>query len=129
MTLWALTRTTAFKAGVAVAPVSEWRDYDSIYTERYLGLPQENAEGYRRSSPVSTAGDLHGSLLLVHGTGDDNVHCQNTVQMTQAFIDAGKRFQLMLYPRKLHSISGTAAQTDLFTRMQEHFERELLGRP
>ncbi len=128
MTLWALTRTTAFKAGVAVAPVSEWRDYDSIYTERYLGLPQENAEAYRRSSPVSTAADLHGSLLLVHGTGDDNVHLQNTVQMMQAFIDAGKRFHLMLYPRKLHSISGTAAQTDLFTRMQEHFERELLNR-
>jgi dipeptidyl-peptidase-4 len=129
MALWALTRTTAFKAGVAVAPVSEWRDYDSIYTERYLGLPQENAEGYRRSSPVTTAADLHGSLLLVHGTGDDNVHLQNTVQMAQAFIDSGKRFQLMLYPRKLHSLAGTAAQTDLFTRMQEHFERELLGRP
>jgi len=128
MTLWALTRTTAFKAGVAAAPVSDWRDYDSIYTERYLGLPQENAEGYRRSSPVSTAGDLHGSLLLVHGAGDDNVHLQNTIQMTDAFIQAGKRFQLMLYPRKLHSISGTAAQTDLFTRMQEHFERELLNR-
>jgi dipeptidyl-peptidase-4 len=129
MTLWALTRTTAFKAGVAVAPVTDWRDYDSIYTERYLGLPQENAEGYRRSSPVTTVRDLHGSLLLLHGTGDDNVHLQNTMQMTQAFIDAGKRFQLMLYPRKLHSISGTAAQTDLFTRMEQHFEHELLGRP
>jgi dipeptidyl-peptidase-4 len=129
MTLWALTRTTAFKAGVAVAPVTDWRDYDSIYTERYLGLPQENAEGYRRSSPVTTAADLHGSLLLVHGTGDDNVHLQNTMQMMQAFIGAGKRFQLMLYPRKLHSISGTAAQTDLFTRMEQHFEHELLGRP
>jgi dipeptidyl-peptidase-4 len=129
MTLWALTRTTAFKAGVAVAPVTDWRDYDSIYTERYLGLPQENAEGYRRSSPVTTAGELHGSLLLVHGTGDDNVHLQNTMQMTQAFIEAGKRFELMLYPRKLHSISGAPAQTDLFTRMQQHFEHELLGRP
>ncbi|HYN14451.1 MAG TPA: DPP IV N-terminal domain-containing protein [Terriglobales bacterium] len=129
MTLWALTRTTAFKAGVAVAPVTDWRDYDSTYTERYLGLPQENAEGYRRSSPVSTAGDLHGSLLLVHGTGDDNVHLQNTIQMTNAFIDADKRFQLMLYPRKLHSISGAAAQTDLFTRIQQHFEHELLNRP
>ena len=129
MTLWALTRTTAFKAGVAVAPVTDWRDYDSIYTERYLSLPQLNAEGYRRSSPVSTAADLHGSLLLVQGTGDDNVHLQNTAQMTEAFINAGKRFQLMLYPRKLHSIAGTAAQTDLFTRIEEHFERELLGRP
>jgi len=129
MTLWALTRTTAFKAGVAVAPVTDWRDYDSIYTERYLGLPQENAEGYLRSSPVTTAAGLHGSLLLVHGTGDDNVHVQNTLQVTNAFIDAGKQFQLMLYPRKLHSISGTAAQTDLFTRIERHFEHELLGRP
>lgn len=128
MTLWALTRTSAFKAGVAVAPVTDWRSYDSIYTERYLGLPQENAEGYRRSSPVTTAAGLAGSLLLVQGTGDDNVHLQNTIQMTDAFIHAGKRFQLMLYPRKLHSISGTAAQTDLFTRIEEHFERELLNR-
>ena len=128
MTLWALTRTTAFKAGVAVAPVTDWRDYDSIYTERYLGLPQENAEAYRRSSPLTTAGELHGSLLLMHGTGDDNVHLQNTVQMTNAFVDSGKRFELMLYPRKLHSISGPAAQTDLFTRIQQHFERELLNR-
>ena len=65
----------------------------------------------------------------MHGTGDDNVHLQNTMQMTQAFIEAGKRFELMLYPRKLHSISGAPAQTDLFTRMQQHFEHELLGRP
>jgi dipeptidyl-peptidase-4 len=129
MTLWALTRTTAFKAGVAVAPVTDWRDYDSIYTERYLGLPQENADGYRRSSPLSTAAGLSGSLLLVHGTGDDNVHVQNTIQMTNAFVGAGKRFELMLYPRKLHSISGAAAQTDLFTRIQQHFERELFHRP
>ena len=129
MTLWALTRTTAFKGGVAIAPVTDWRDYDSIYTERYLGLPQENAEGYRRSSPITTAGELHGSLLLVHGTGDDNVHLQNSMQMTQAFIAAGKRFELMLYPRKTHSIFGAPAQTDLFTRIQQHFERELLGRP
>jgi len=129
MTLWALTRTTAFKAGVAVAPVTDWRDYDSIYTERYLGLPQENAEGYRRSSPITSAAELNGSLLLVQGTADDNVHLQNTAQMTQAFIDAGKRFQLMLYPRKLHSIAGAAAQTDLFTRIEQHFGHELLGRP
>jgi len=128
MTLWALTRTTAFKAGVAIAPVTDWRDYDSIYTERYLGLPQENADGYRRSCPVTTAADLHGSLLLVHGTGDDNVHLQNAMQMTQAFIDGDKRFELMLYPRKTHSIYGAAPQTDLFTRMVQHFERELLGR-
>jgi dipeptidyl-peptidase-4 len=127
MTLWALTRTNAFKAGIAVAPVTDWREYDSIYTERYLSLPQQNADGYRRSSPVTTASALAGSLLLVQGTGDDNVHVQNTMQMAHALIEAGKRFQLMLYPNKLHSISGAEAQTDMFTRMQQHFERELLG--
>jgi hypothetical protein len=110
-----------------VAPVTDWREYDSIYTERYLSLPQQNADGYRRSSPVTTASALAGSLLLVQGTGDDNVHVQNTMQMAHALIEAGKSFQLMLYPNKLHSISGAEAQTDMFTRMQQHFERELLG--
>lgn len=129
MTLWALTRTPAFRAGVSVAPVANWRDYDSIYTERYMGLPQQNAEAYTRSSPLSTAGGLQGSLLLMHGTGDDNVHMQHTMQMMEAFIEAGKRFELMLYPRQTHSVAGAAARIDLFTRMQQHFEKELLGRP
>jgi dipeptidyl-peptidase-4 len=129
MTLWALTQTQAFRAGVAVAPVANWRDYDSIYTERYLGLPSENPEVYIHASPVTTAAGLHGKLLLVHGTGDDNVHFQNSIQMTEAFIQSGKRFELMVYPRKTHGISGAHARTDLFTRIQRHFEKELLGRP
>jgi dipeptidyl-peptidase-4 len=129
MTLWALTQTQAFRAGVSVAPVTNWRDYDSIYTERYLGLPNDNPEIYRQASPVTHAAGLHGNLLLVHGTGDDNVHFQNTIQMTEAFIQSGKQFELMLYPRKTHGISGVAARTDLFTRIQRHFEKELLGRP
>jgi dipeptidyl-peptidase 4 len=124
-TLYALEKTDVFKAGVAVAPVTDWRNYDSIYTERYMGLPRDNESGYRNSSPVNFAGDLHGSLLEVHGTSDDNVHLQNTMQMTNAFINAGKQFQLMLYPRKTHGIYGTAARTDLFHRIEEHFERTL----
>ena len=89
-TLYALEHSDLFKSGVAVAPVSNWRLYDTIYTERYMGLPSENEQGYKDSSPVNFAGNLHGALLEVHGTSDDNVHMQNTIQMVNAFIDAGK---------------------------------------
>ncbi len=93
MTLYAMTHSDAFKAGVSVAPVSDWRLYDSIYTERWLGLPRQNPKGYSESAMPAVAGNLHGSLLLVHGTSDDNVHFQNTVQMVDALIKAGKQFQ------------------------------------
>ena len=124
-TLYTLEKTDVFKAGVSVAPVTDWHNYDSIYTERYMGLPLDNEEGYRKSSPVNFAGDLHGDLLEVHGTSDDNVHMQNTIQMDNAFINAGKRFQLMLYPRKTHGIAGKTARTDLFHRIENHFEQSL----
>ena len=124
-TLYTLEKTDQVKAGVSVAPVSDWRNYDSIYTERYMGLPSENEEGYRKSSPVNFAGDLHGSLLEAHGTSDDNVHVQNTIQMVNAFINSGTRFELMLYPRKTHGIAGKAARSDLFHRIQDHFEKNL----
>ena len=124
-TLYTLEKTDLFKAGVSVAPVTDWHNYDSIYTERYMGLPDGNEAGYRKSSPLNFAADLHGSLLEVHGTSDDNVHLQSTMQMTNAFITAGKRFQLMLYPRKTHGIAGKGARTDLFHRIQEHFEQNL----
>jgi dipeptidyl-peptidase 4 len=124
-TLYTLEKTDLFKAGVAVAPVTDWRNYDSIYTERYMGLPGENEDGYRKSSPVNFAADLHGSLLEVHGTSDDNVHLQNTIQMVNAFINSGKQFQLMLYPRKTHGIAGKAARTHLFHMIEDHFEKNL----
>jgi dipeptidyl-peptidase-4 len=127
MTLMATTHSPRFHASVAVAPVTDWRNYDSIYTERYMGLPQDNGESYKKSSPVNYAGTLHSHLLIAHGTGDDNVHLQNTIQMTQAFIDAGQQYELILYPRKLHSISGATARTHLYTRILEHFKGELLG--
>jgi dipeptidyl-peptidase-4 len=124
-TLFTLEKTDQFKAGVAVAPVSDWRNYDSIYTERYMGLPSENEEGYRKSSPVNFVEDLHGKLLEAHGTSDDNVHVQNTIQMVNAFINASKQFELMLYPRKTHGIAGNAARSDLFHRIEDHFEQNL----
>lgn len=124
-TLYTMEKTDIFKAGVAVAPVTDWRDYDSIYTERYMGLPIDNEEGYRKSSPVNFAADLHGSLLEVHGTSDDNVHMQNTIQMTNAFVNADRQFQLMLYPRKTHGIAGKAARSHLFHMIEDHFEKNL----
>ncbi len=125
LTLYALEHTDKFKGGVSVAPVTDWRNYDSIYTERYMGLPKENEDGYRKSSPVNFADNLHGNLLEVHGTGDDNVHMQNTIQMVNAFINAGKQFNLMLYPRKTHGIGGFQARTHLFHLIENHFEEVL----
>ncbi|MFZ0799108.1 MAG: DPP IV N-terminal domain-containing protein [Terriglobales bacterium] len=124
MTLYALTHSDRFKAGISVAPVTNWRDYDSIYTERYLGLPKDNASAYD-DSIVSAASSLHGSLLLVHGTSDDNVHFQNTIQMTDALIRAGKQFRLMVYPDKTHGISGSGARTQLFHMMEDFWNKEL----
>jgi dipeptidyl-peptidase-4 len=128
MTLTAMTHSDRFKAGVAVAPVTDWHDYDSIYTERYEGLVPADEAAYQKSSPVNFAARLHGDLLEVHGTSDDNVHMQNTMQMVNAFINAGKQFDLLVYPRKTHGISGPQARTHLFTRIREHFNRELLGK-
>ena len=124
-TLYTLEHTDMFKGGVSVAPVTDWHNYDSIYTERYMGLPNDNADGYHNSSPVNYAADLHGSLLEVHGTSDDNVHMQNTIQMINQFINSGKQFKLMLYPRKTHGIAGTAARTHLFHMIEDQFEEIL----
>ena len=120
-TLYALEHSDMFKGGVSVAPVTDWRNYDSIYTERYMGLPSENPEGYRKSSAVNFAANLHGKLLEVHGTSDDNVHMQNTVQMVNALINSGKQFELMMYPNKTHGIAGYQARTHLFHLIEDHF--------
>jgi len=124
MTLYALTHSERYKAGIAVAPVTNWRDYDSIYTERYMGLVKDNLIGYDNSI-TKAAGKLHGSLLLAHGTSDDNVHLQNSIQMIDAFIKEGKQFRLMLYPNKTHGIAGSAARSHLFHMMQDHWDGEL----
>ncbi len=124
-TLYALTHSDRFRAGVAVGPVTDWRDYDSIYTERYLGLPSEDANGYHDFSVVNSAANLKGHLLLVVGTGDDNVHIENTVQFVQKLIDAQIPYDLQIYPRKTHSINGPDVQTHLFNRILAQFEMYL----
>lgn len=125
MTLYAMTHSERFRAGAAVAPVTDARNYDSIYMERYFGLLKDDKEGYEQSDVSKAADKLHGALLLVHGTSDDNVHFQNSVQMIDALINAGKNFRLMIYPNKTHSIAGKDARVHLFTMIVDHFEREL----
>jgi dipeptidyl aminopeptidase/acylaminoacyl peptidase len=102
MTLFALTHSKLFAAGVSAAPVTDWRNYDSIYTERYMNTPQENPEGYDATSVVRAAKDLHGKLLLVHGLMDDNVHVQNSMQLVEALQAADREFEVMIYPRARH---------------------------
>lgn len=108
-----------FKAGIAVAPVTNWRYYDSIYTERFLQTPQLNASGYDDNSPINFVKDLRGKFMLVHGTGDDNVHFQNTMEMVAALVKANKQFDLAVYPDKNHGIYGGNTRLHLFTRMTD----------
>ena len=93
-----------FKMAIAVAPVTSWRYYDTIYTEVYNGLPQDNAAGYDDNSPINFADRLQGRLLLIHGSADDNVHVQNSMEMASALIRAGKQFDMMIYPDDNHSM-------------------------
>ncbi len=125
MTAYAMTHSELFAAGIAIAPVTDWRDYDSIYTERYMDTPQANPEGYARSSVVGAAANLRGRLLLVHGTLDDNVHAQHTWRLVRALQEAGKSFALMLYPQARHRIDSP----HLRRAMLEFILRELGGRP
>ena len=125
MAAYALTHSSLFKAGVAVAPVSDWRLYDSTYTERYLGLPADNPEGYQSSSILAAASNLSGRLLIAHGTSDDNVWLQNSMQLAHNLVLAGKQFDLEIYPGSGHGIIGSAARSHLYHRMLEHFERWL----
>lgn len=126
MVLYAMTHTDIFKAGFSIAPVVDWKLYDTIYTERYLGLPEENEEGYFNSSPINFAKNLKGNLFLVHGTLDDNVHFQNTVNFINELIKEEKKFKLMIYPNRDHSIRDEKARIHLFREIYNFFEEELL---
>lgn len=106
-----------FKAAIAVAPVTNWRYYDSIYTERYMGLPKDNAKGYDDNSPVFHAGKLKGNYLLIHGLADDNVHYQNAAEMTNALIKANKPFDQFVYPDRNHGIGGGGTRLHLYEMM------------
>jgi dipeptidyl-peptidase-4 len=124
-TLYALSHSDRFRAGVCVAPVTDWVNYDSIYTERYMSQPSEFSTGYHDFSVVNSAANLKGHLLLVHGTGDDNVHIENTVQFVQKLIEAQIPYDLQIYPRKTHSIAGPDVRTHLYTRILAHFDKYL----
>ncbi len=125
MTLYALANAPAvFKAGIAGAPVTEWRNYDSIYTERYMGLPAENPEGYKRSSPQTNAGDIKARLMIVHNIEDDNVHFQNSVQMANVLEREGKQFQMLVYPQKTHRVD-TPLRRQMLQAMLEFFDKAL----
>ncbi len=125
MTLYALLHAPdVFQAGVAGAPVTNWHNYDTIYTERYLGLPAENEEGYKLSSPFNDAASLRGRLLILHNMEDDNVLFQNSMQMADALERAGKQFAMVVYPQKSHGVEGEVRR-QLMETQAAFFEREL----
>lgn len=114
-----------FKMAIAVAPVTSWRNYDSIYTERYMQTPQENASGYDNNSPITHVSKLKGNFLLVHGTADDNVHVQNTMKMVEALVQANKQFDWAIYPDKNHGIYGGKTRLQLYTKMTNFIKEKL----
>ncbi|MGH7634982.1 MAG: prolyl oligopeptidase family serine peptidase, partial [Gemmatimonadaceae bacterium] len=117
---------SVFKSAISVAPVTDWKLYDDIYTERYMRTPADNASGYTDDSAQKYVRGLTASYLLVHGTGDDNVHLQNSIQLIDKLQAANKQFQLMLYPGRTHSLAGGNSHTHLYT-MLTHFVEETLG--
>ncbi|WP_299101922.1 S9 family peptidase [uncultured Winogradskyella sp.] len=114
-----------FKMAIAVAPVTSWRFYDTIYTERYMTTPQENPSGYDENSPINHVDKLNGDFLLIHGSGDDNVHVQNTMRMVEALIQADKQFEWMIYPDKNHGIYGGNTRLHLYKKMTNFINRTL----
>jgi dipeptidyl-peptidase-4 len=126
MTLFSVTNAPGLiKAAIAGAPVTDWRNYDTIYTERYMGLPDEDAEGYRKTSPQTSAANLEDTrLLIVHNIEDDNVHFQNTVQMANALELAGKQFFMLVYPQKSHGVTGPVRK-QLLEETTAFFEENL----
>jgi len=114
-----------FKMAIAVAPVTNWRFYDSVYTERYMQTPQENASGYDQNSPINHVDKLKGKFLLIHGSGDDNVHVQNSMQMIEALIQANKQFDSQIYPDKNHGIYGGKTRIQLYNKMTNFIKENL----
>ncbi len=126
-TAYAMTHTKLFKAGISGAPVTDWRNYDAIYTERYMDLPQANEKGYKSSSVVAAAPNLHGRMLLIHGERDDNVHISNTIQMIDALQNAGKQFDFMIYPKARHGVVEPQKRYQMYQMMTEFLDRHLKG--
>jgi dipeptidyl-peptidase-4 len=128
MVTYALTHSTSFAMGIAGGSVTDWRDYDTIYTERYMRTPGNNPDGYRTTGPRSAAANLHGRLLLLHGGIDDNVHPQNTNQFAYELQKAGKPFQMLVYPKSRHGVTDPALVKHLRATMLAFVEETLLGR-
>ena len=125
-TLMALsTGNGTFKVGIAVAPPTDWKYYDSVYTERFMRTPQENFEGYAATSPLRRVKDLQGKLLLVHGTADDNVHFMQTMEYAEALVQAGKQFDMHVYKDRNHSIYGGNTRYHLYTKMANYLFNNL----
>ncbi len=114
-----------FSLAIAVAPVTNWRFYDTIYTERFMGLPKDNSEGYDLNSPLNFAHLLEGNYLLIHGSSDDNVHLQNTMRMVEELIQEDKQFEWMIYPDKNHGIYGGNTSIHLYNKMTNFIEKKL----
>lgn len=114
-----------FKVGIAVAPVTHWQYYDNIYTERYMRRPYENPDGYNDNSPLQMLDNLEDKFLLIHGTADDNVHFQNTVDLVRGLNEAGKQFELYVYPNKNHNLSGGKTRLHLYQKMTDFILEEL----
>lgn len=126
MTCLTLERANGlFKAGIAVAPVTNWRFYDSIYTERFMRTPKENPDGYDQNSPLSHAADLSGNLLIIHGSADDNVHAQNTYEFIEKLVQAGKDFDMAIYTNRAHGISGGNTTLHLYNKMTKFLKNNL----
>jgi dipeptidyl-peptidase-4 len=114
-----------FKAGVAIAPVTDWKYYDTVYAERFMRTPQQNADGYRMASAMEYARDLQGNLLIIHGSADDNVHVQNTMQYTNALIRAGKQFDMFIMPDRDHSMRGTENRTYVYSKTIDYLKKNM----
>jgi dipeptidyl-peptidase-4 len=126
ISLLALTEGTQyFKAGIAVAPVTDYRYYNTAYTERFMRTPQQNKENYDKTSVLQRASSLKGELLLIHGLADDNVHANQTMELIDALVQEGKQFQMQLYPNRNHSILGLSNRKHLYTRMSDFFIQTL----
>ena len=121
----ALTGSKEFSLGIAVAPVTDWKFYDTIYTERYMRRPQDNDEGYKKTSVIARAPLLNGNLLIITGSADDNAHPQNTFELTEALVQNDIQFDMHVYTNRNHSIRGGNSQYHIYNKMFNYLEKNL----
>jgi len=127
MTAMSMSRSNLFKVGIAVAPVTTFRFYDSVYSERFMRRPQENASGYNQNSPINLAENLQGRLFLIHGSIDDNVHLQNTMEYADKLIEANKQFDMFIYPNRNHNIRSENSRQHLYQMKFDYLMKYLVN--